>query len=710
MIRIKTIILPLVMLLLCLPASGVDAGIKILNVRHWVAPDHTRVVIDASDEPEFTIEKSREKILIDFKETSVPDEIPSRKILNKPGIRSLSWVNVPPQITRMEIVLAEHVDSSVFKLKRFEEKPDRVVIDIELPEIEQKETREREEVKAQRKNKIIVIDPGHGGEDPGAIGLNGTQEKEVVLKIGKKLRDILNKKEGYRAFLTRSGDYYVPFSKRLKIAREYGADLFLSIHADAARARNARGLSVYCLSAGGASTEAAKLLARKENMADIIGGSPNGESKDESDPIVLNMFQTNTLNVSKTYAKSILKNMRNVLPLKFDTVQGAPFRVLKLPEIPSLLVETAYISNKTEERLLSSSRYQKQIAESLSAAIEDFLPVEPSGKPAPTVRQAKKDVQPEPAPAMKEVEKAADKQVREEEAPAEKKAAENPAVPAPDPKILVYKVKKGERLEKIARQHGVTLASLLKLNNMKLHDPLLAGRKIKIAVVEKRIVEARTETHEPVRTADKAPRTNGNPASTQKVDVTIYRAREGDSLDKIARRHGTTLGALLKLNKMKINEPLPVGRVVKLRETDADQEESSTPAVAAKTGKREKYTVYRAREGDSLDKIARRHGTTLGALLKLNKMKINEPLYVGRVVKLKETDADQEERSTPAVAVRTGKTEKYTVYRVKKGETLERIARRNGTTIQNLQQLNRMKPSDPLLANKKLKLPQPPPL
>ena len=289
---------------------------------------------------------------------------------------------------------------------------------------------------------------------------------------------------------------------------------------------------------------------------------------------------------------------------------------------------------------MSSSRYQKQIAESLSAAIEEFLPVEPSGKPAPAVRQAKKDVQPEPALAMKEVEKAADKRMREEEAPAEKKAAENHAAPTPEPKILVYKVKKGERLEKIARQHGVTLTSLLKLNNMKLHDPLLAGRKIKIAVVEKRIEEARNETPEPVRMADKAPRKNGNPASTQKVDVTVYRAREGDSLDKIARRHGTTLGALLKLNKMKINEPLPVGRVVKLRETDADQEKSSTPAVAA----------------------------------------------------------------------RTGKTEKYTYYRVKKGETLELIARRNGTTIQNLQQLNRMKPSDPLLANKKLKLPQPPPL
>ena len=705
MIRVRNIMLPLLALFLCLPAPNAGAVVKILNVRHWVAPDHTRVVIDTSDESDFTVEKNREKILIDFKETTVPEEIPSRKILNKPGIKSISWVHVPPQTIRVEIALAEHVDSSVFKLKRFEEKPDRVVIDIELPEVEQKETREREEVKAQRKKKIIVIDPGHGGEDPGAIGWNGTQEKEVVLKIGTKLRDILNKREGYRAFLTRSGDYYVPFSKRLKIAREYGADLFLSIHADAARARSARGLSVYCLSAGGASTEAAKLLARKENMADIIGGSPNGESKDESDPIVLNMFQTNTLNVSKTYGKSILKKMRHVLPLKFDTVQGAPFRVLKLPEIPSLLVETAYISNKTEERLLSSSRYQKQIAESLSAAIEEFLPVEPSGKPAPEVRRAKKDVQPESALAMKEMEKSGDK-----EAPAEKKAAESHAAPAPEPKILVYRVKKGERLEKIARQHGVTLTSLLKLNNMKLHDPLLAGRKIKIAVMGKRNEEIRTETHEPVRTADKAPRTNGNPATTQKVEATVYRAREGDSLDKIARRHGTTLGALLKLNKMKINEPLYVGRVVKLKETDADREESKTPEVPAKTGRTEKYSVYRARKGDSLDKIARRHGTTLGALLKLNKIKINEPLYVGRLVKLKETDADQEDSTTPVVPAKTGRTEKYTYYRVKKGETLDLIARRNGTTIQNLQQLNRMKPSDPLLANKKLKLPQTPPL
>ena len=629
MIRVKNIILPIAALLLFLSVSGAAAAVKILNVRHWVAPDHTRVVIDASDEPEFTVEKSREKILIDFKETTVPEELQSLKILNKPGIKSISWMHVPPRITRVEVALAEHVDSSVFKLKRFEEKPDRVVIDIELPEVEQRETREREEVKTHRKNKIIVIDPGHGGEDPGAIGPSGTQEKDIVLKIGRQLRDILNKTAGYRAFLTRSGDYYVPFSKRLKIAREYGADLFLSIHADAARNKNARGLSVYCLSTSGASTEAAKLLARKENLADMIGGSPNGESKDESDPIVLNMFQTNTLNVSKTYANSILKNMKSVLPLKFNTVQGAPFRVLKLPEIPSLLVETAYISNKTEERLLSSGRYQKQIAEALACAIRDFLPAEPSVKPSPVVQTAKKEIQAEPVATDKNGDREKDREA----------AASEPGK-TPDAKILTYRVKRGDSLERIARRHDVTLSSLLKLNNMKLDDPLLAGRKIRIAITEKNAEETRTEARETNRTADKDLRTNGNPAATQKADVAVYRVREGDSLDRIARRHGTTLGALLKLNKMKIKEPL----------------------------------------------------------------------YVGRLVKLKETDADREAPSPRAAAVRTSRTEKYIFYRVKRGETLELIARRNGTTIQNLQQLNGMKPSDPLLANKKLKLPQNPPL
>lgn len=160
---------------------------------------------------------------------------------------------------------------NVFKLKKFLEKPDRVVIDIGLPDVEKREREERQQIKTSRKDKIVIIDPGHGGDDPGAVGKGGTYEKTVVLDIGRRIRDILNGAGGFRAFLTRDEDYYVSFKKRLRIAREYGADLFLSVHADAARNRDARGSSVYCLSMGGASSEAARLLARKENLADIIG-------------------------------------------------------------------------------------------------------------------------------------------------------------------------------------------------------------------------------------------------------------------------------------------------------------------------------------------------------------------------------------------------------------------------------------------------------
>jgi N-acetylmuramoyl-L-alanine amidase len=622
MAKIKNVILLPVLLFICLLTSDADALIKILNVRHWVAPDHTRVVIDTSDVPDFIVEKSKEKILIDFKEATFPQAIPSQAILNKPGIKSISVLRLSQQIIRVEILLADHVDTSVFKLKKFEEKPDRVVVDIELPEVELQEAREREEVKTQRQDKIIVIDPGHGGDDPGAIGWARTREKDVVLKISKKLRDILNKKEGYRAFLTRGGDYYVPFSKRLKIAREYGADLFLSIHADAARNRSARGMSIYCLSTSGASTEAAKLLAKKENLADIIGGTPNGDGKDESDPIVLNMFQTNTINVSKTYATSVLKNMKSVLPLKFSTVQGAPFRVLKLPEIPSLLVETAYISNKTEEKLLCSSHYQTRIAESLASAIAEFLPVEPTKKSAPPVYMTNEDTKARPnaIPKGTDIDK-------------NQSGATNKIVKAQEAKIVTYKVKKGDSLEKIARRYDMTLSSLLKLNNLKLDAPLYADRKIKLAVMEKNGENSQPEPPEATRTMDKNGKAEDT-ASRQKTEITVYRVREGDSLDKIARRHDTTLSALLKLNKMKLNDSLHVGRMVKLKETDADREESSTRTAAAKKIKKDKYTYYRVKKGETLDMIARRNSTTIQNLRQLNRMKPSDPLLANQKLKL----------------------------------------------------------------------------
>ncbi len=616
------IIFILVLLLTGFLASEASALNQILNVRHWVAPDHTRIVIDTSESPDYTVEKSKEHIRIDFKDSVFPNDLPEKTVLNKPGVTVISMVRLSGEVVRVEILLADHLDVNVFKLQKIEEKPDRVVIDIELPEVEKKEAEEREPV--TRKKRIVVIDPGHGGDDPGAVGLGGTQEKDIVLKIARRLKDKLNKRVGYRAFLTRSGDYYVPFSKRLKIAREHGADLFLSIHADAAPNRRAQGASVYCLSIRGASTEAARLLAMKENLADMMGGSPNGESNEASGPIVLNMYQTNTINTSKIFGQSVLENIGRVMPLKFASVQSAPFRVLKLPEIPSLLVETAYISNKREEKLLRSRQHQAKIADAIAASVAEILPVAPVVEKAPVVKLTKEEPE-----------------ERQEKAPGDsletlkKKVVADKEREVRAVQIQYYQVRRGDTLERIAKKHNTSLAALLRLNKMKLRDQLYSGRKVKIALLD-------------VQTPDE------------------------QALPKVVEASA---------------------RPQKADETNIFKEDTG-------------ILVYRVQKGDTLAKIAKKHDTPLNVLLKVNKMKLSDPIYAGRVIKIQDRPAEKE---TAAAVVKDlsnqKKKEKYTYHRVRRGETLEIIARRNSTTIGELRQLNRMKPSDHLLADRKLKLP-----
>ncbi|MEK6654021.1 MAG: N-acetylmuramoyl-L-alanine amidase, partial [Thermodesulfobacteriota bacterium] len=352
-------------------------------------------------------------------------------------------------------------------------------IDIGLPEGAKQESEARERSKITRKDRIVVIDPGHGGDAPGAVGRRKTLEKDVVLSISRKLRDVLNGKDGYRAFLTRDGDYYVSFNKRLMIAREYGADLFVSIHADAAKNRKAGGSSVYSLSTGGASSEAAKILAQNENLADVVGGVPNGEGSDASDPIILDMFQTHTINQSKTFGYKLLKHLEGANPLKFASVQEAPFRVLKLPEIPSVLIETAYISNPKEEKLLRSDRFRGQIAEAVARSVVEFLPPLPpvavlvsDGKEAGKSREnSVRDVK---AERKGEGGRAAETDAAAKTGhPLQAKAGKTPSAREEG---SLYRIKNGDTLGKIARIYNTSIAVLLKLNAMKLRDPLYAGR------------------------------------------------------------------------------------------------------------------------------------------------------------------------------------------------------------------------------------------
>ncbi len=593
---------------------------QIMGIRHWVAPDHTRVVIDTVDEATFTVEKGERKISIDLEDTSFPDHIPQPMLIKKPGLDEVAITPRAPSGVRVELALPAQVQTTVLKLKPFQDKPYRIVIDIVLPEVAKKESEARKRVKITRKDRIVVIDPGHGGEAVGAVGKKGTFEKDVVLSIGRKLQGVLNKKPGYRAFLTRDGDYYVSFRKRMMIAREYGADLFVSIHADAARNRKAGGSSVYCLSTGGASSEAAKILAKNENLADVVGGVPNGEGGEDSDPIILDMFQTNTINRSKTFGGSLLQHLQRENHLKFTNVQEAQFLVLKLPEVPSVLVETAYISNAKEEKLLNSPRFQTRIAQAIANSIGEFLP--PLPLVAVSVADAKEEKPKQKGlKERKELDKATQVEAIGDVIAARGDAANRTTGidSAPGKKELSPEVKTEE-------SSPVPVAK-----NDELPSSAEAIESRPVSITKKNGAPPQAKTVEsPV---DPAVKKNEAPSSEKVLD---------SPPDPAPKKKGPS-------PSVKTEEAAPVPSTKKNVPSQPAKAVDSPPDPPAKKNKfpppaktvenppvREKAVFYRVQRGDTLEKIARKHSTSIGVLLSLNHMKLRDPLYVHRRLKISE--------------------------------------------------------------------------
>lgn len=220
---------------------------------------------------------------------------------------------------------------------------------------------------------VIAIDAGHGGDDPGAHGPNGTEEKVVTFAIAKRLAALINGQAGMKAVMVRKGDYYVGLRNRMQIARMAKADLFISIHADAFQDSSVKGASVYTLSRSGASSEAAHWLAQSENAADLVGGVSLSDKEDVLASVLLDLSQTATQEASVNIANSVLKSFEGVAQLHKDSVQKAGFIVLKSPDVPSILVETAFISNPSEEQNLLSIRYQAQMANAIFKGVFDYF-------------------------------------------------------------------------------------------------------------------------------------------------------------------------------------------------------------------------------------------------------------------------------------------------------------------------------------------------
>lgn len=346
------------------------AQTKVNAVRVRANSENTRLVFDTSRIPEHRIFQLTKpaRLIIDFSNTKLSGKLklPSNSSQLITGLRTAKRGK---NGLRVVFDLSKNIKPKSFVLKATKKTSTRLVID--LPN---KNTKSKVVKASTRKIKpfIVAVDAGHGGKDPGAHGQRGTLEKVVVYQIAQKLTNIINKSPNMRAFMVRKGDYFISLKERSKIARRKNADLFISIHADAFSSPKASGASVFTLSRRGATSEAARWLASHENAADLMGGVRLDDKDDILASVLLDLSQSASQNISHLVAKEVLANFGQIGKLHSKTVQKAGFRVLKSPDVPSILVETAYISNPDEERRLKSSKYQYKLANAIHKGVLSY--------------------------------------------------------------------------------------------------------------------------------------------------------------------------------------------------------------------------------------------------------------------------------------------------------------------------------------------------
>lgn len=317
-----------------------------------------------------------------------------------------------------------------------------------------------------KKQVIIVIDPGHGGKDPGAIGANGAHEKAIVLAISKNLQALINKEPGMKALLTRSTDRFVPLRERILFARRNNADMFISIHADAG-SRTADGASVYIISTGSASSEMAKLLAQKENASDLIGGVKISNKDAAIASMLLDLSIDATIESSNVLGKHLLNGLSRSGGLHKKKVERAGFAVLKAPDIPSVLVETGFISNPKEERKLTTPSYQRTIAANMMQGIKAYFKERPATQLVVKTKENTLKLVSQPYSAAPQV--TPPQVVRPQVVPpqtATPPRTNTPKVNKPPPLAKSYTTASGETLAQIATRYKISVTQLKQKNNL----------------------------------------------------------------------------------------------------------------------------------------------------------------------------------------------------------------------------------------------------
>lgn len=354
-------------------------------VRYKTAKNYSSMVFDVSSRAEhkiFLLEPKgpNPRLVIDFVNAKLSKRLVQPPLDHKLFKRLRSGKR-KGNVLRVVFELKAQVKPKSFILGPNKNKGHRLVVDLfsnyKKTHITAKKSKEKrvpfKTVANRARNIVVAVDAGHGGVDPGAHGPKGTLEKVVVLKIAKKLAALINKKPGMKAVLVRKNDKFIKLRKRMEIARDANADLFISIHADAFKSSKVKGASVFMLSKRGASSELARWLAEKENAADLVGGVVIADKEPMVKTVLMDLTQEETKRASKSVAEKVLRNFGKIGALHKNSVQKARFVVLKSPDIPSILVETAYISNPTEEKKLRSNRYQKKMANAIYKGVVAYF-------------------------------------------------------------------------------------------------------------------------------------------------------------------------------------------------------------------------------------------------------------------------------------------------------------------------------------------------
>ncbi|MCW8995113.1 MAG: LysM peptidoglycan-binding domain-containing protein [Psychromonas sp.] len=612
----------LFLLTLCMAGFSLSVSAAPTNqlkaVRTWPSPDSTRVVLDLSSKPDYSVHylKHPARLLIDLKSTR--SQVDLKKIKNSGPLLKRVRKSASGQKGTYRLVLDLNNTSkaSIFLLAPEAPYGYRLVLDLpHKPLPEKVSTPEKQQTAGTAGRDILIaIDAGHGGEDPGALG-KYSYEKNITLAIAKRLQKRVNRQKGMHAFLIRTGDYFINLNKRSAIARKKKADFLVSIHADGFTSSQPRGASVWVLSNRRATTELGRWMEKNEAHSELLGGAGDLIQDSSSVPFLAEMFldmsMGNAMDVGYHVGDLVVNELKQVTPLHKKRPVHASLAVLKSPDIPSILVEAGFITNRTEEKLLNQPQHQKEIANAVFKGIyKHFIDAPPqhtlfaqkkraikhtvrSGESLSLVA-ARYSVSTQKLQAYNNLQSSSLRVGQVIKIPPDYHLVVKPEpvvrIAVKPQKEQIYKVKRGESLSVIAQRYGKSSSELKAYNNLR-STSLLVGQKLKIPGASQAVEKALTAAV---------------------VRPVVHKVKRGESLSVIASRFGTTVNALKEHNKLR-STSLLVGQKIRI------------PVSLVQ------FTKHKVRSGESLSVIASRYGTTTEELKAFNKLRTSS-LAIGQVL------------------------------------------------------------------------------